>query len=223
MVLSVVAGIHIAQVLELLAELDRELALASGCVGQLVRASRDGADTGAALRDLRVAHTLLRAKISLIRARTLDDAASDDDAREASLRGRTNLILTNLATLASEPVSRKAFVGRFASLVDVRTYLLDRIGRINAGWLCEKRARARVARSAVAHEALARVALANAESAYALIGRDLDLAHFLRVGTVSPSEAVRTACHEIAAVVDPTGSIAPTQPTHAAPPPKATT
>jgi hypothetical protein len=174
-----VATLDVAFVLEALAELERELSSAWCSV--------ENHEPTAQLRSFVV---LTGIKIRILRDRALTQVEPSDvlDANELALRARTNVILVHLAILREldreAPLAAWMFAGRLANVDAISTFVLAQVGRINASWFRD------------------RVALGNADLAYAMIGRDPDLAYFLRSGAARRSEPIRTACRAIAAVVE---------------------
>ena len=199
-----VDNLHVAFVLEVLVELEREVEATATCVDQLTIGLLDFRSPPLhAMTNLRTAVALTRTKINLLRDRALGhvEAASDVTIQEENLRARLNVILCQVDLLGKRPLAPRMYAGRFAGFNDVRAYLYEQIGRINACWLGEFRVvQANV--TDVASVGLLRIALANAHVAVSLIGRDPDLMHFLREGVIARRQSTRTACRELAAIVD---------------------
>jgi hypothetical protein len=114
--------------------------------------------------------------------------------REGVLRIRSaalHLELLRLQQAAKEaPTAMPA--GRFTSALDVSTFVLDLIGRINASLLRERARRASTDERA--WRAIYEITLANAEWAFEMIGKDRDLARFLVEGGRSGSRRFRESC-----------------------------
>jgi hypothetical protein len=197
-----VGNLHVSFVLEALADLDREVSAAIAGLHHITVGALD-ALAATKLARSRDGLRLMQVKIELLRERALGHVETHTalDARELDLRARTNLILIQLDALARVPLASRLFVGRFKDLHDVRAYLLGQIGRLNETWLREHRA-FRAQPGAQGADRLMHLALGKAELAFALLGCDPDLAHFLRVGASSRTATLRSACREIAASVD---------------------
>lgn len=204
------ADLHVAFVLEALAELEREI------VSTLVVVDSFDAKGAApavvvTFASLRSVLVLASSKIDLLRERVLHSVEVEAvaETREAALRARSNVVLLQLANLKSlehdVSSSERAwlYVGRFVSLLHVIVFLVDRISSINAGWMNQKRAQRPTDAdpTMTACRALYRIALENAEAAFSLIGQDADLARFLRAGASMRHPRFRNACREIAAIV----------------------
>ena len=194
------ASSHLVLVLEAVAELDRKLAAVA--LQSDVLAASLGTDLTAGLRgSFHQVQTSMRS----LRAHVVDSAAAlTAEWHESALRARTALVLVQLAELkASEhEVAReeRLHAGRFQGLRDVDTFLLDRIGRVNATWVKQRRAVNAWTGSvdAVARHAHHTAVLNTAEHAFAVIGDDVDLVSFLHAGAAVRSDRFRTACWVLA-------------------------
>ena len=85
------------------------------------------------------AFTKVQTSMRSLRAHVVDSAAAlTAEWHESALRARTALVLVQLAELKAceHEVAREERLqtGRFQGLRDVDTFLLDRIGRVNATW-----------------------------------------------------------------------------------------
>jgi len=140
-----------------------------------------------------------------VRENVLDSAAElTIDRFESAFRARTIVLQLQLQTLKQlEPqVAHRLWPasGRFQSVDDVREFLLDRIGRLNAHWAEDRRAHARDDERPGYRVLVA--AVAKAERALTAIGEDSDVISFLAVGASLTCEDFRTACRVIAALLD---------------------
>jgi hypothetical protein len=181
-----VASFHVAQVLETLVELDREFA----AVVRVASAS----PLDRTLASLRSAAALAVLKLTVLHERALEHAAlTTTEAQIANLRACTNVVLHSLARLEPIPLPPQMFAGKLKSLRDVKAFLFDQLGRVNAQWFREQRNQP--------GSRLLQVTLENAESALRLFSKDLDLAHFVRIGASSSVPSIRLACCDIGAVI----------------------
>ncbi len=121
---------------------------------------------------------------------------------ELALRAQTLAILLSLDELYrpirdNTPAYQELFVGRFRAVEDVVSFLFDALARINRLWL-PHRIRAREQDSAPY-----RSAIRHAQSAMFGLGKEPDLAHFLRAGgSRAYAPQVSKACIQLAEVLN---------------------
>lgn len=128
---------------------------------------------------------------------TCDEHEMATELQECHLALRIAALHIELYRLqhAATDAPPELFAGRFASVLHVRTFVLDLVGRIKASLLRERALRDSV--EACIGRATYRIAVANAAWAFGMIGRDPDLARFLAVGARAGSERLRASCQMI--------------------------
>lgn len=135
-------------------------------------------------------------------------ASADDtpiECVERGLRARAAIVMVQLDELrAVERETETPLVngGRFRSAPELGRYLTDRLGRVNANLLRERRELDATATDLRMREALYHIAVDNAEHGYFALGRDRDVEEFLRAGASSGSKRFRIACGTIAAALE---------------------
>jgi len=132
--------------------------------------------------------------------------ASTADSVEHTLRARAAIVMCQLDDLrAAEPEVSSTSLrnpGRVQNVGDLSRVLADRIGRINASLSRERRELDGSAPDRSSYATLYHVALDNAEYGYAALGKDFDIAAFLRAGAACESQRFRIACHTIATALE---------------------
>lgn len=188
-------------VLEAVVQLDRELAKILGHVDLLcVSPAQETVESLARLRPSVVS------AMREVRERVL--ASADDtpiECVERALRARAAIVmvqLDELRTAESETETTLVGGGRFRSALELGRYLTDRLERVNANLLRERRELETKATDLRTSEALYHVAVDNAEHGYFALGKDRDIAEFLRAGANSGSKRFRIACGTIAAALE---------------------
>jgi hypothetical protein len=199
-----VAATDLPLVLEAVGQLDQELTRLTRQAAALAAplAAPDHVSTIANLR--RALERATRAMNSM-RERVLDSATElTVDRFESAFRARTIVLQIQLQTLKLvEPqVAHRLWpsTGRFQSVDDVSVFLLDKIGRLNAGW-SEARRLLKNGDAEPDYRALI-AAVATAEHELIAVGKNSDLISFLAAGASLTSEDFRTACRVIAALLD---------------------
>ena len=192
---------YLVVALDTAGRLDQGLATVAGCLNDVADVlSRD-----ARTAFLPGAIEMVLATARLLRADVLDAIGTSAEAPieidERAVLARIRVVMRALRVLrrCESAVPRAALVGRFGSVRDVSTFLVDQIAQIYARWI-EQRGDIEVRESAT-RSALAYAAADDAEIGFALLGRDASLTTFLRTGAASDVEAVRAACREIAATL----------------------
>ena len=177
--------------------LDRELGAARGLADELTALlqtdSRGAFLTGA----INAAMSTLR----LLRRRmhsALAGAEVSIDVQESALRARMHVIVRAVYFLHRDMHAVPAFAlgGRFRSVPEVTSYLADQVSQILAQWKDQ-----RTAGLPLDDVSRRYASLDEAEVAFEALGRDPDLARFLRAGSESESEPLSLSCLEIAATV----------------------
>lgn len=181
--------------------LDRELAAVIGYLDDAAELFGREARTAFLLQ---LIETLVETA-HLLHRQVLDAACRSTDAdiatHERGVRARANILMRALYVLKQreQELPGSALVGRFRCARDAYTFLIDGVTRIYATWN-EQLGTVQQLDPSTRH-ALRYIAVDEAEIAFERLGRDTSLATFLRVGATSGSDAVSTACSEIAAVV----------------------
>lgn len=181
--------------------LDRELATVTGYLNDAAGPFSPKARSAFLLQSLAtvvVTARLLRQQLLDVMCRTTEGAL---DIHERVIRARANIVMRtlNVLTQREHEVPTSALVGRFRRVHDVRAFLIDEVTNIYTKW-SEQCGMVRQLDQST-HYALRYIAVDEAEIAFERLGRDVAFATFLRVGTADGSDAVRTACREIAAIV----------------------
>jgi len=196
-----VAASDLPLVLEAVGHLDHELSNLSRSVSMLGGAASDGHVSTVATLHTGVdrAHRAMYA----LRDRILDSSLELSMERfEGAFRARSAVLQVQLQLLKraeSEVTHRLWPSGRFTSFVEFSAFLLDRLGRVNAGWIAD-RCEASADDEQVDHRKLI-AAVAKAERALIAIGNDCDVISLLAVGASVTSTRFRTACRMIAALL----------------------
>jgi len=177
--------------------LEHELGAVVGLLNDRTFAVARGAVAAAITRSLESVVETVR----LLRQSVLDTATRGADAvptiRERAIRARVNVVIRAIHVLQSREhdVPGPALVAPFRCVRDVCVFLVDRFAQIYEGF----------AEHATDHEfdtgarhRLRYIAVDDAEIAFARLGREPALAHFLRGCATSHSDEVRGACREIA-------------------------
>jgi hypothetical protein len=190
----VVGGSQLVLVLEAVMRLDGELARVLGCADFLATTIESSA-----LAPLRSAIARAVAAASRVRTRVLASARDAAfDLQEPALRSRITLVAVLLAELGEaeleldDPAELR--------VRDVSNRVLERIGRVNAAWLSERRTILDAGLDQASTRRALYVAADSAEHAFAAIGRDPELVRFLDRGTGAVSTRFRNACHTLAMV-----------------------
>jgi len=138
-----------------------------------------------------------------LRERILDSSLELTVERfEGAFRARAVVLQVQLQDLkrAEPEVAHRLWpAGRFTSCVEFSSFLLDRIGRVNADWLDDRRD-ASERDEQLSHRRLI-AAIAKAERALIAIGNDCDVISLLAVGASVTSTRFHTACRVIAALL----------------------
>jgi hypothetical protein len=199
-----VAATDLPLVLEAVGQLDQELTRltrhAAALAGPL--SPRDRAST---VTSLRAALDRANDAIRSMRDRVLEGATELTVERfESAFRARTIVVQIQLQALkhAEPEVAHRLWPapGRFQSVDALSSFLLDRIGRLNATWSEERRELKSRGDNAEYRALIA--AVVTAERALIAIGTDSDLISFLAVGASLTCEEFRVACRVIAALLD---------------------
>lgn len=135
-----------------------------------------------------------------VRCRSTDGAL---DTHERGIRARTYIVMRALRVLAQREreVPASALVGRFRCLNDVSRFLIDQVSQIYSLWMEQSGTGTGQQLDSSTRQALRYIAVDEAEVAFERLGRDVALATFLRVCAACDSDAVSTACREVAAIV----------------------
>jgi hypothetical protein len=195
----------LAFALEAVAGLDRDLTTA------LDHADILAAHTVHAARTLWELRRTLRQSVTNARGLREEllaaERGSAEDLLEVALRERSAAIASRLVDLASVEQDARGplYGGKFHRFLDVSTFVLDQIGRINEAWF-----RARIVADAssengdevAARQHACRLALADARQAFAEIGRDADLARFLFAARNIAAYSFRDGCRALARLLD---------------------
>jgi hypothetical protein len=132
---------------------------------------------------------------------------------ELTIRAATMVVAAQLGQLtdaihreAAHPRTRALFVGRLRGIDEVAAFLRDELCRINESWARHRHDEAAAPAGADAPRTQRHVgyrrAVREAQHAVVALGRDPDVAHFLREGAMRRDwPQVHAACTEIAAVL----------------------
>jgi hypothetical protein len=217
-----VGSFNLPLVLEAVAQLEVEVSNIGRCSDDLVTSASVVAAPVTVLK-IRGAHRRAERAIDTLRSRLLDDASDEPsrEHREWTFRARAIVLALQMPELKryEREVGTRLWParGRFASIAELCSYILERIGEINGRWLVDRRAIDVVGCDGEAARERAYLgALTEAERGLCNIGMEPDVACLLAAGAAMSSVGFRTACRVVAALLGVSlapAAIAATSPT----------
>ncbi|MBX3157760.1 MAG: hypothetical protein KF773_17460 [Deltaproteobacteria bacterium] len=137
----------------------------------------------------------------LLRRRMLDAMCRTEDDVHDGIRARANIVMRALRVFREHEheFPAAALIVPFLRLHDLSVFLTNRTAEICARWT--EQSGPEQAHDPSTRHALRYLADDEAEISFARIGRNAAVATFLCIGIDRGSDAVRTACREIAVVV----------------------